>query len=81
MYPNDKPLHKTLEQIIAMEQRVRTEDGDFGIAACKNSIKFSQEFFGKSLYQQLEEYVNRANEDMFFNKAMVLACWEMINER
>ena len=69
----------TLQQIIENEQKHRHEDGAFGIAACKSSIKFYQEI-GQSLYLQLEKYVKRANEDPLFNKAMVLACWEMINE-
>lgn len=69
----------TLQQIIENEQKHRHEDGAFGIAACKRSIKFYQEL-GEGLYQQLEGYVKRANEDIFFNKAMVLACWELINE-
>ena len=72
---------KTLEQILEREQANRTEEGSFGIAACKRSIEFSAEYEGKSLYQLLGEYVERANNDVFFNRAMVLACWEMINER
>lgn len=71
----------TLEQILEKEKKCRHEDGDFGIAACKESINFSKNAFGHSYYYQLEEFVKRANEDPFFNKAMVLACWELINER
>ena len=70
----------TLQQIIEYEQKRRTEDGQFGINACKKSVKWYQEQ-GKGLYQQLGEYVDRANEDIFFNKTMVLACWELINEQ
>lgn len=78
---------KTLEQILEQEKAHRHEDGDFGIKACKASIKADCEavkkYYGESaelnLYSRLEEYVKRANEDVFFNKAMVLACWEMIN--
>lgn len=69
----------TLAQIIELEKGRRTEDGAFGIKACKESIKWYAEH-GESLFTQLEGFVKRANEDMFFNKAMVLACWEMINE-
>lgn len=72
---------KTLEQIIESEKERRTEGGAFGIAECKDSIKFYRDVCGQSLYQQLEGFVKRANEDIFFNKAMVLACWEMINEQ
>ena len=35
----------------------------------------------KSLFQLLEEYYNRAKVDVFFNQAMILACWELINEK
>lgn len=70
----------TLEQIIARENERRTESGSFGINECKKSIMFYFEH-GQNLFSQLEEYVNRANEDIFFNKTMVLACWELINEK
>lgn len=72
---------RTLAQIIAKETERRCEGGMFGIAACKDSIKFEVEYFKKSLYQLLEEYVERANEDICFNRAMILACWELINEQ
>lgn len=72
---------KTLEEILETEKGRRTEGGSFGITACKKSIKFSQEFEKKSLYTLLEEYVERANADILFNRAMILACWELINER
>lgn len=70
----------TLEQIIEKEKTHRCEGGQFGIAECKKSIKFTLEHTTKTLYSLLEEYVKRANEDIFFNRAMVLACWELINE-
>ncbi len=69
----------TLEQIIAHEQEKRHEDGMFGIEECKDSIRFQKEVIGTSYFAQLEAYVDRANRDRFFNKAMVLACWELIN--
>ena len=71
----------TLAQIIEKETARRTEGGSFGITACKKSIKFDVEFFKRDLYDLLKEYVQRANEDIFFNRAMVLACWELINEQ
>lgn len=83
---------KTLKQIIEKEQQHRVEDGAFGIKACKESIleeiernkKWNKECesneFPTSLYMLLEKYVKRANESWFFNDAMVLACWELINE-
>lgn len=72
---------KTLEQILAYEKKNRKEGGDFGVTACKDSIKMTAKYSGKSLYQLLEEYVKKANEDIFFNDRMVLACWELINEQ
>lgn len=71
----------TLEQIIEKEKAHRHEGGDYGIKACKESIKREKEYKKCSLYTILEDYVKRANEDMFFNRAMVLACWELINEQ
>lgn len=70
----------TLEMIIDKERECRISGGQFGIEACKESIRWYLEH-GKTLYQLLEEYVKRANEDVFFNRQMVLACWELINER
>lgn len=76
---------ESLEQILEKEKANRHEEGDFGIKACKRSIKWQIEFEKKynkvdlSLYTLLERYVRRANEDKFFNDAMVLACWELIN--
>ena len=81
---------KTLEEILKNEKKHRTAGGDFGINACKESIlseierhkKWNNEEnanYNTSLYVLLENYVDRANSDIFFNKAMVLACWELIN--
>ena len=69
----------TLQEIITNEQAKRYEGGEFGINACKEAIEFDVKFHHMSLYQCLEKYVKRANEDVFFNRMMVLACWEMIN--
>lgn len=71
---------KTLEQILKTENSKRNESGIFGIEACKESIWFYKQCLKQSYYVQLEKYVERANNDVFFNKAMVLACWELINE-
>jgi hypothetical protein len=74
-------MRVTLETILRIEKEHRQEDGEFGIKACKESIEFTVRYFKKSLYQLLEEYVLRANESAFFNRRMVLACWELINEQ
>ena len=71
----------TLEQIIEKEKAHRHEGGSFGIKACKESILFDVKLSKCSLYEMLEKYVKLANEDVFFNRAMVLACWELINEQ
>ena len=71
----------TLQQIIEEEKEVRCEAGMFGISACKEAIEFAKKYFNQSYYELLEEYVERANKELGFNKAMVLACWELINEQ
>ena len=71
----------TLEEILEKERARRCDDGPFGIKACKERIKSEISYFGVSLYDLLGEYVRRTNADKFFNAAMVLACWELINER
>lgn len=71
----------TLEQIIQTEKAHRSEGGQFGIRACKESIIFDMKLSKRSLYEMLEKYVKCANEEAFFNRAMVLACWELINEQ
>lgn len=77
---------KTLEQIITIQKKLKRENGkrylvgDFGLIACKESIKSTLAYrIGATLFTLLEEYVKRANEDIFFNDRMVLACWELIN--
>lgn len=72
--------NRTLEEIIKAEQENRHEGGAFGVDACKRSIRFSKEELGEPYAEQLEKFVQRANEDVFFNKAMVLACYELIQE-
>lgn len=37
--------------------------------------------YNTSLFVLLEELVIRANTEPLFNNAMVLACWELINDR
>ena len=68
----------TLQQILDKERQHRCEGGQFGIKACKECIKWYADN-GENLYMLLGEYVDRANRDVFFNRAMVLACWELIN--
>lgn len=83
---------KTLEQILSKEKGRRQENGIFGINACKEHIKFEVNFRTEKesknrelngytiLFDLLGEYLERAQNDVFFNTAMILACWEMINE-
>ena len=72
---------KTLEEILEHEKQHRVTAGMYGVDACKESIIWRAKTTNKSLYALLEEYVNNANESVFFNNAMVLACWELINEK
>ena len=73
---------KTLEEILEREKARRVEAGDYGITACKDHIKeVEMGLLKKDLYSLLKEYVDRANADIFFNKAMILAAWELINEQ
>lgn len=75
---------KTLAQIIEEQKKANHVNGMFGIEACKESIKFKQEYYPEyngSLYLILEDLVNRANNEAGFNRTMVYACWLMINEQ
>lgn len=84
---------KTLEQILEEEKAKRHEGGDFGITACKERIKFEVEWRTKRgivnrdfndytiLFDLLSEYLVSAQNNCFFHRAMILACWEMINEK
>lgn len=84
---------KTLEEILEEEKAKRHEGGDFGISACKEHIKFEVGYRTKReianrylngytiLFDLLGEYLERAQNDCFFNRAMILACWELINEK
>ena len=71
----------TLEQIIEKEKTHRSASGMFGIDACKDAIRFDVKLRKCSLYEMLGKYVQMANDDVFFNRAMVLACWELINKQ
>ena len=78
-------MAKTLEQILEYEKVHRCENGPFGIKACKECIKSELELDKKlgvksSLFTYLEKCMARAN-DALYNKAMILACWELINEK
>ena len=71
---------KDLYLIVNQESSRRQENGEFGINACKESIKFARDVMKKSYWSQLVEFIDKANNDIFFNRAMVLACWELIGE-
>lgn len=73
----------TLEQLLEVGKNA-PYDGEFGIKACKKSIKEFIEMckrYGKecSLYDLLQVYAERANKDLLFNATMVYACWQLIN--
>ena len=73
-----------IEEIIKREKEIRNEFGDFGISECKIAIlrelRFKQENDESfDLFDLLRTFARRAEDDIFFNRAMVLACWELIN--
>lgn len=75
---------KTLEEIIKQEKKQRHESGEYGIKACKESIEIALRLNNtlggsKDLFDILRDTVKKTNEDSFYNSAMVLACWELIN--
>lgn len=82
---------KTLEQIL-QETKKAGNGGMFGLDACKESIKVEIEIkrlHGQNadktdvqlLFELLGKYTERAQKDILFNKNMVQACWQLINER
>jgi len=72
----------TLEEIICKERKNRHEGGIFGVKACKESVLNDEKIHNNiTLDELLNCYVKRANDDIFFNKTMVLACYELISER
>lgn len=70
----------SLREMLRKEQENRVEGGMFGIAECKQSIEFRRKISGKTLEELLDEYYERACTDIYFNRAMLLACYEMICE-
>lgn len=76
-------MKKNLAQLLEIGKNAPL-NGEFGIKACKKSIKEFIEMCKrhgkeKSLYQLLEVYVERAQADELYNATMVYACWELIN--
>lgn len=82
----------TLEEILK-DKSNHYEEGIFGLKACRESIVkdierhkewnliYQTDKYPTNLYVLLEEFVNRANSDILFNKSMVVACWQLINGR
>ena len=73
-----------IEEIIKREKSIRNEFGDFGISECKieilRQLRFKQENDKNyDLFDLLRTFGKRAEDDIFFNRAMVLACWKLIN--
>lgn len=71
---------KTLEEIIEEQNENRVEEGIFGLEQCKEFCLEELNVFGVDLNTQLKKYVELANNDKFFNKRMVLACYELIEK-
>ena len=79
---NSKPKKEmSLEELLAYCKDHRCEGGEFGIAECKNHIYWRHSYCHSDFFAQLREYYKRATTDSFFNDMMVLACWEIINEK
>lgn len=71
-----------LREILERQQADRVEGGMFGITECKKAIQFNLDIDKKeSLGHLLQGYVERVQKDVFFNKQMVLACWEMMDQQ
>lgn len=71
---------KTLQQILETENENAHAGGKFGLDACRNAVKSDLKHTkGATLFSLLENYYGRCS-DAFFNKTMVLACWQLINE-
>ena len=72
---------ETLEEIIKQERDNRHEEGSFGIKECKKHIlEYGVGICKKGLFTLLKEYYQLANSSTF-NRTMILACWELINEK
>ena len=72
---------KTLEEIIRDEStKARCLNG-YKLDAFKSTVLDHMQHYHKTLPQLLEEYVARANKDIFFERGMVYACWQLIQDK
>lgn len=69
-----KACKESIMEQIKMHEKWNSEAGTYEEVSNKKK-------WNTSLFVLLEEYVIRANTEVFFNDAMVLACWELINGR
>lgn len=56
------------------------ERNPFGMVACMASVRTHVETFGEDPFEMLAEYEQRAKEDVFFNKTMIDAVRQYIEE-
>lgn len=62
----------TIEEMLSEANKVRHDDGAYGVNACRNEIR------GKNYEKLFREFYIKSNVDFFFNKNMLLACYEFI---
>ena len=55
-------------------------DYDFSLKACKESVQFEVEELGANPFEELGRAIIRAEHDIFFNKTMITAWKEYIEE-
>ena len=76
-----KMTTKQLEEILVKERKNAHEDGMFGIAECKKSIKWQMETFKQTLEEVYVELVRRALTEWGFNTYMIVACERLMEEK
>ena len=74
----------TLKEIINEQNENRIEKGPFGIEQLKSNCLEELNVYDVSLEDQLVFYINLVNEAKrtnVYNKRLVLACYELIEEQ
>lgn len=63
------------------EKKREMEANPFGLRACMESIEFDVEVLKRDPFEMLEKFEQRAKEDIFFNKTMIEAVKQYIEEK
>ena len=61
-------------------EEIEIERNPFGLVACMRSVEFDVETLNRNPFDMLAEYEQRAKEDVFFNKTMIEAVRQYIEE-